>query len=70
MMRGVFAEMRSIGFPDEVLGEIKKSVDAELCFFGSEVREWTMFAILAGSVVLFTGLFILLHVFSKKKRNA
>lgn len=67
MLRGAFEEMENSGMPAEFMKEIKDSVDFNLYFFGSRVPIIVMFAVLAGSVVLFTGLFILLH---KLKGNA
>jgi len=68
MMRGVFAEMENIGFPPEVMTGIKDSVDFNVYFFGTRVPVPAMYAVLAGSVVLFTGLFILFHVLKKKTK--
>ena len=69
MMRGTFAEMESIGFPPEVMTGIRDSVDCNLYFFDQLVPLWVMAVVLAGSVVFFTGLFILFHVLAKKKRS-
>lgn len=70
MMRGVFAEMESLGFPQEVLTGIRDSIDCNLYFFGTRVTNGAMFAVLLGSVALFTGLFVLFHIIKKdaKKR--
>lgn len=68
MMRGVFAEMETIGFPEEVMTGIKDSVDVNLYFFGKQVPVPAMFAVIAGAVVLFTGLFILFHILRRNVR--
>ena len=65
MMHGTFAEMENMGFPSEVVTAIRDSIDANVYFFGHYVNEAAMFAILVGAVVLFTGLFVLFHVFKK-----
>lgn len=65
MMRGVFAEMESFGFPSQVMEGIRDSVDVNLYFFGDKVPVWAMATILAGSVALFTGLFVVFHVLKK-----
>ncbi|MBO4538806.1 MAG: ABC transporter permease [Clostridia bacterium] len=68
LMRGTFAEMESIGFPPEVMTGIKDSVDCNLYFFDHAVPIWVMAVVLIGSIVFFTGLFILFHVLTKKRR--
>ena len=68
MMRGVFAEMENIGFPSEVMTGIRDSVDYNLYFFGEKVSVPVMYAVTAGSVALFTGLFVLFHVLKKKTK--
>lgn len=67
MMRGVFAEMEQTGFPPEVMTAIRDSVDANLYFFGRAVPTWVMLAVLTGSIVVFTGLFVLLHLLHRKR---
>ena len=66
MMRGVFAEMESIGFPAEVMKGIKDSVDYNIYFLTRSVSVPVMYAVLVGSVVLFTGLFTLFHILKSK----
>ena len=68
MMRGVFAEMESSGYPAEVMVGIRDSVDCNLYFFGHEVSTGAMTVVLVGSVAFFTGLFVLFHVLSQKRR--
>lgn len=69
MMRGVFAEMEATGFPPEVVEEIGKSIDCNLFFFGKPVPTEAMFAILGGAVVLFVGVFVLLHLVAARKQK-
>ena len=68
MMRGVFAEMENFGFPAEVMRGIKDSVDYNLYFFGKQVPVAVMFAVLAGAVLFFTGLFVVFHVLKRGAR--
>ena len=70
MMRGVFAEMENIGFPAEVMKEIRDSVDVNIYFFGHGVSIPVMYIVIAGSVALFTGLFVLFNVMNKSARSA
>ena len=66
MMRGVLAEMESVGIPSEALAGIRDGIDCNIYFFGTRVALPVMYAVLAGSVIFFTGLFILFHVLKKK----
>jgi multidrug/hemolysin transport system permease protein len=68
MMRGVFEEMENVGFPPEVMTGIRDSVDYNLYFFGEKVSVPAMYAVAVGSVLLFTGLFVLFHVLKKKTK--
>ena len=67
-MRGVFEEMSDSGFPDEVVGMIRDSVDCNLYFFSHEVSAGAKYAVVAGSLLLFCGLYVLLNCAAKKKK--
>ena len=70
MMRGVFEEMHCVGFPQEVLTGIKDSIDVNFYFFGKTVSISAMFTVLLGSVLFFSGLFVLFHIlFGNRKRS-
>lgn len=69
LLGGVFAEMGNAGFPDEAVNGIREAIDCRLFFFGHEVKTPAMFAILAGSVVFFTGLFVLFHFLFKPEKK-
>ncbi len=66
-MRGSFAEMSKLGFPDEVVEAIKDSVDCNLYFFGNKVSQSAMCLILCGSIVLLIALYVLLNSRRRKK---
>ena len=66
MLRGVFAEMESYGFPDEVMVGIRDSIDCNLYFNGNLVSTGIMATVLIGSVLLFTGIFVLLNTLKKR----
>ena len=68
MMRGVFEEMKNAGFPSEVLTAIRDGVDYNIYFFGKLVTIPVMYAVMAGAVVFFTGLFVVFHVLKRGKR--
>lgn len=65
-MRGAFAEMESKGFPPEAVNAIRGSVDCNLYFFGSKVELGTMYVILASSVAVLIGVYILMNSLKKK----
>lgn len=61
-LRGVFEEMESQGFPQEVVEAIKDSVDCNLYFFDNKVEMSTMYAVLIGAVVVLIGAYVLINV--------
>ena len=60
-MRGVFAEMSEIGFPPEIIEEIRDGVDCNLYFYGDKVGMSAMYLILGGSVILLLGIYIMMN---------
>lgn len=64
-MRGVFAEMSSSGFPDEVVSGIKKSVDCSFEFFGHDVSVTAMLLVVLVTVIVLIGAYVLINVFYK-----
>ena len=67
-LNGVFREMSALGFPDEVVEGIQKSIDCSVYFFGNKVTEGGMYAVLGGSVALLIGIYILMNIFIKDKK--
>lgn len=67
-MRGVFEEMRSLGFPEPVMEAIRDSVDCNLYFFGDGVGLGAMYAVLIGAIVLAIGLYIGMNVWKARKQ--
>ena len=68
-MRGVFAEMRTQGFPDEVVESIRDSVDCNLFFFDTKVTTGAMYAILCGSILLLIGIYVAMNVIASRRRK-
>ena len=64
-LRGVFAELLSLGMPEEAVGEMGDAIDVNLYFFGSPVSIGAKYAVLTGCILLFVLLFVLI---SRKKR--
>lgn len=68
MMRGALTEMENIGFPSEVMQGIRDGVDFNVYFFGKQATIPAMYAVMIGTVALFTGLFVLFHVLKRKTK--
>lgn len=68
-MRGVFAEMRTQGFPDEVVESIRDSVDCNLFFFDTKVTTGAMYAILCGSILLLIGIYVAMNIIASRRRK-
>lgn len=66
-MRGVFAEMESLGIPAEAVEAVKDSIDCNLYFFEEQVSISAMYAVLGTSVALLIGAYVLLNVFFAKR---
>ena len=60
-LRGVFAEMSNIGFPKEVVENIRDSVDCNLYFLGDKVSVTAMYFILIITVLLLIGIYVLIN---------
>ena len=68
-LRGVFEEMTAQGVPDGMLTGIRDSIDCNLYFFGSLVEIETMYLILAGSVAVLMGAYVLIHILHRENRR-
>lgn len=60
-LSGAFQAMTDDGFPAEAIDGLKSAIDCNLYFNGSEVSQFTMYAVLVGSVVLCAGAYVLLN---------
>lgn len=69
MLRGVYEEMDSVGFPSEVVEGIKDSVDCNIYCFGDKVDMTAMYVILVGTVVALVAAYVVINVVSKGKRR-
>lgn len=68
-LAGVFAEMEKVGFPSKAIVGIKSAIDCKIEFFGHDVKTAEMYAVLCASILLFTMLYILLNVISRKRNK-
>lgn len=67
-LNGAYREMEDLGFPAEVVEAIKDSIDCNLYFFGAKVELTNMYVVLAASIVIAVGIYILMNILSGKKR--
>ncbi len=69
-LQGVCKEMlEGQGLPAEVVDGIQTVADCNLQFFGHSVEIWQMYLVLGVSIALLLGGYILLHIFSARKKT-
>ena len=61
--------MEARGFPAEVVEAIRDSVDCNLYFLGGRVEVPAMYAVLAASIVIVVGIYIIMNVLLGRKRK-
>ncbi|MDD7293206.1 MAG: ABC transporter permease [Clostridiaceae bacterium] len=66
-MRGAFAEMESLGFPDEAMKGIRDAFDCNLYFFEKSVSVGAMYAVLCASITALLLIYIIFNILSKRK---
>ena len=67
-LAGAFREMEAAGFPEQIIGEIRRSIDCELSFFGHTVSTPVMYLILCGATLALVGLYILLNCLRRAEK--
>ena len=67
-MSGAIRALKEEGIPDVVIDSIRDAVDCNVYFFGERVEPYVMYVILASSIALLVGGYILLNVFRKKDK--
>ena len=65
-LRSVFAEMESLGIPQEILHGLRDGIDCNLYFFDTQVGIPAMYAVLIGATVAVTLGFIALCALRRK----
>lgn len=63
--RAAFDEMAAAGIPDAAIDAMKSGIDCAITFSGSVVGEGAMYAIVAGSVIVISAIYILITKFFK-----
>ncbi len=66
-LRGVFAEMESLGIPAQAIEGVKDSIDCNIYFFEDKVPFNYMYVYLGGATVILVAIFILINL--KKRKN-
>lgn len=66
MLRGIFEEMKDSGFPDKVVTGIADSLDCNPVFRGHTVTTTEMLMVMAGSVVLFGLIYLIMTTLPEK----
>lgn len=66
-LRGAFTAMEGENVPADAIEAMKDSIDCNLYFFGQKVGLPVMFGVIALSIVLFLGVYVLLNVRAMKK---
>ncbi|MCM1364613.1 MAG: ABC transporter permease [Faecalibacterium sp.] len=69
-MRGAFAELGNLGFPETVIDEIKNAVDCNIYFFGTQVEDSAKCMILVCTVVVLLAVYVMLNMRANSIRNA
>lgn len=67
-MRGVFAEMEANHFPEEVVQSLKDVTDCNLYFFDTQIGISDMYLVLAVTVAVLVGIYILLNYVSVRRK--
>lgn len=67
MLRGVFEEMETVGFPKEVVKGIADSLDCNPIFRGNVVEPNAMMLIMIGTIVVLGGIYLLITALPEKK---
>ena len=59
--------MQRIGFPVDILSQIRDSIDCNLYFFDKPVSQGGMYAVLGGAILLCVGVYILCNDLRKQE---
>lgn len=68
-MGGAIEAIGAGGIPAEYLGEIRRGFDCTLSFFGNAVPEWVCYLVLALSVAVLAGIYVLICSLLGRKRK-
>jgi len=57
----------SLKLPNELIAGLRDAVDCNIYFFGDKIPISVMYAVLGGSIVLITAIYIILNIVKKSK---
>lgn len=68
-MNGMFKEMLSLGWSNEVVEEIKDSIDCNIYFFGAKVEVWVSYVVMLVSIIVLVAAYVLCNVLMGKRKK-
>ena len=69
MLRGIFTEMESENLPDELITAVKETLDCSPQFNGNVVSVTQMVIIMAGSILVLGGIFLIITIVNDKRKR-
>lgn len=69
-MNGVYAEMSSLGMPEQAMDALRDAIDCNIYFFGQKVEPAVMYLTVVGAVILLVGIYILQNFLRNRKSGA
>lgn len=68
-LNGTLNEMGRLGVPEEVVTDIRNSLDGSVKLAGEYLSEGTMYLVLSGSVVVLLALYVVIHYYRSRKKR-
>lgn len=68
-LNGALNEMGRLGVPEDVVTDIKNSLDGSVKLAGEYLGEGTMYLVLSGSVVILLALYVMIHYYRSRKKR-
>ncbi len=68
-LNGTLNEMERLGVPEEVVTDIRNSLDGSVKLAGEYLGEGTMYLVLIGSVVILLALYVVIHYYRSRKKR-
>lgn len=68
-MGSVIKEIENVGIPTQVTDIVKDTIDCNVYFFDNLVKEWQMFLILGVFAIGLVGVYVLMNIISKKRKQ-
>lgn len=64
---GVFAEMKAMAYPEEMVEGLMDGIDINLYFFGDKVEVSTMYIVVGGTVAVLMAAYLIINLVASKK---